>query len=207
MDIQYYGANCIKLTTKKATIVVDDNLESLGLKTITKPQDILLRTSELMPKHPAKFIADMPGDYEISGVVIEGIAVRSNLDEPDKKNSVIFRVEVEDISVLIVGHIFPDLSDEELEKIGMVDIMLVPVGGYGFTTDSIGALKIIKKIEPKVIIPTHYGDKSIKYEVPQQELGLAIKELGMEPIESVAKYRPKLLELSDTTKLVLLERQ
>ena len=207
MDIQYYGANCIRITTKKASVVIDDNLASIGLKTQTKPQDILLRTSELSPKHDAKFTADMPGEYEISGVVIEGVAVRGHMDEPGTKNSVIFKVSADDITVVISGHIYPDLNEEDLETLGMVDILMVPVGGHGYTLDSIGALKLIKKIDPKVVVPTHYADKAIKYEVPQQDLETAIKELGMEPTESLARYKPKLSELSDTTKLVVLERQ
>ena len=149
----------------------------------------------------------MPGEYEISGVVIEGVAVRGHMDEPGTKNSVIFKVSADDITVVISGHIYPDLNEEDLETLGMVDILMVPVGGHGYTLDSIGALKLIKKIDPKVVVPTHYADKAIKYEVPQQDLETAIKELGMEPTESVARYKPKLSELSDTTKLVVLERQ
>ena len=57
----------------------------------------------------------------------------------------------------------------------MVDVLFVPVGGNGYTLDAIGALKIIKKIEPKIIIPTHYADKAIKYEVPQADLDEVMK--------------------------------
>jgi L-ascorbate metabolism protein UlaG (beta-lactamase superfamily) len=81
------------------------------------------------------------------------------------------------------------------------------VGGNGYTLDGVGALKVIKQIEPKVVIPTHYADPKIKYEVPQAPLADAIKGLGMEVSETLAKYKIKLAELSDSTKLVVLERQ
>jgi hypothetical protein len=42
MELQFYGANCIRLTTKKASIVIDDNLVDLGLKSVTKPGDIAM---------------------------------------------------------------------------------------------------------------------------------------------------------------------
>jgi L-ascorbate metabolism protein UlaG (beta-lactamase superfamily) len=89
----------------------------------------------------------------------------------------------------------------------MVDVVVVPVGGSGYTLDGVGALKVLKQIEPKVVIPTHYADKALKYEVPQASLEDAIKGLGMEVSERVGKYKIKPTELSDTMKLIILERQ
>jgi len=208
MELQYYGANCLRLSAKKAQIVVDDNLAQLGLKTITKPTDISLRTSQMVPNHPdAAFSAEMPGEYEVAGVVIHGIAARAHMDEADQKTAVIYTVQADDTKVAILGHIYPELSEGQLEAIGLVDAAVVPVGGNGYTLDGAGALKVIKQIEPKVVIPTHYGDRAIRYEVPQAELAEAVKNLGMEISETVAKYKIKPAELSDTSRLVVLERQ
>jgi L-ascorbate metabolism protein UlaG (beta-lactamase superfamily) len=208
VELQYYGANCLRLSAKKAQIVVDDNLSQLGLKAVTKPADISLRTSKMFPAHPAAaFSAEMPGEYEITGVVIHGIAARAHMDEEDKKSAVIYTVQADDTKVAIIGHIYPELSEEQLEAIGLVDVAIVPVGGNGYTLDGAGALKVIKQIEPKVVIPTHYNDRAIRYEVPPAELAEAIKNLGMEISETVSKYKIKPAELSDTAKLVVLERQ
>jgi L-ascorbate metabolism protein UlaG (beta-lactamase superfamily) len=106
----------------------------------------------------------------------------------------------------VTGHIYPDLDDKQLEAIGIVDVMVVPVGGNGYTVDPVGALKLIKEIEPKLVVPSHYADKALKFEVPQQELGNALKELAMEPKETVAKLRLKPGELSDVTQLIVLEK-
>jgi L-ascorbate metabolism protein UlaG (beta-lactamase superfamily) len=57
---------------------------------------------------------------------------------------------------------------------------LFRVGNSGYTLDAVGALKIIKQIEPKVVVPTHFADKNVNYEVPQVELSDALKNLGME---------------------------
>jgi L-ascorbate metabolism protein UlaG (beta-lactamase superfamily) len=207
MELQYFGANCLRLTGKKASIVVDDNLQKLGLKSITKPTDISLRTSGDIPVHASHFVADMPGEYEISGLVIHGLAARSHMDEETKTSAVIYTVQADDVKVLILGHVFPKLSEEQIEQIGLVDIAVVPVGGNGYTLDGVGALQIIKQIEPKVVIPVHYADKAIKYEVPQASLADALKGLGMELTETVAKYRFKPAEASDVTRMVILERQ
>ena len=208
MELSYYGANCVKLGAKKAQIVVDDNLAKLGLKAVTKPADISLRTNKEFPVHEdTAFRAETPGEYEIAGVVIHGIAARAHMDEEGKHNAVIYTIQADDTKAVVLGHIYPELSEDQLEQIGMVDVAIVPVGGNGYTLDGVGALKVIKQIEPKVVIPTHYSDKAIRYEVPQAELADAVKSLGMEAAETVGKYKIKTGELSDTTKLVILERQ
>lgn len=208
MDLQYFGANCVKISSKKFSIVVDDNLKTLGLKPITKPSDISLRTNQEVSSFPeTTFSADIPGEYEISGAIIRGVAARAHMDEEGKQGAVIYTIEAEDARVGVLGHIFPDLSEDQLEQIGMLDVLIVPVGGHGYTLDGVGALKVIKQIEPKVVIPTHYADKAVKYEVPQADLVEAIKDLGMESTETVSKYKVRAGDPADATKLVILERQ
>lgn len=207
MDLQYFGANCIKITSKKFSIVVDDNLKELGLKPVAKPTDIYLRTFPESPQHEAAFTAEMPGEYEISGAIIRGIAARSHMDEEGKHSAVIYTIEAEDGRIGVMGHIFPKLSEDQLEQIGMLDVVVIPVGGSGYTLDATGALDVIKQIEPKIVIPTHYADKSIKYPVTQSDLADAIKSLGMEPLETTTKYKVRPGEPADNTKLIILERQ
>jgi L-ascorbate metabolism protein UlaG (beta-lactamase superfamily) len=83
--------------------------------------------------------------------------------------------------------------------------MFVPVGGNGYTTDATGALQLIKQVEPKIVIPTHYNDSNLKYEVPQTELADALKTMSMEPKEAIGKFQFKPAEVSDTTQVVVLE--
>ncbi len=209
MELQYYGANCIKITSRKATLVIDDNLQELGLKSVTKAGDIALFSSA----HPevasgVKLTIDEPGEYEVSDVSVQGILARGHMDEAGQKSATILKLIMEDVRLVSLGHIYPEISDEQLEALGTVDVLLVPVGGNGYTLDPVGALKLIKKIEPKLIIPTHYADKAIKYPVPQQELENAIKELAMEPRETVDKLKLKEADfVSDVTQLVILNRQ
>lgn len=210
MEIQYYGGNCVKIATKKATLTIDDNLAEIGLKNVTKDGDIALFSNSEHGKidTKTKMFIDQPGEYEVSEVSLQGIAARSHMDEAGKKSAIIFKIIADDMRIAAVGHIYPDLSDAQLEAIGTVDVLIVPVGGNGYTLDPVGALKLIKKIEPKIIIPTHYGDKAIKYPVPQQTLEEVLKGLAMEPKETLPKLKAKPSELlSDATQLIILEKQ
>ncbi len=207
MEFQYYGGNCISINTKHVTLVVDDYLVDLGSKSILKPDNVALYTT--LPKQlpSCRLAVTDPGEYEVSGVSIFGIAARAHMDEEGKKTATIYKVQFEDTRVAILGHIYPDLHEDQLEEIGTVDILITPVGGNGYTLDATGALTVIKGIEPKIVIPTHYDDKSLKYEVPQQPLSEAIKNFGMEVKETLAKFKPKPTDYTDATQLIVLEKQ
>lgn len=207
MEIQYFGGNCVRISTKKAAIVIDDNLADLGQKSITKSGDIALFTSEHANVDQAKITLSQPGEYEVSDTSIQGIPARSHMDEAGTHSATMFKIIADDMRIAVVGHIYPELNEKQLEEFSTVDILIIPVGGNGYTLDGVGALKIIKEIEPKVIIPTHFEEKGLNFEVPQQPLSEALKGLAMEPKDTVAKFKAKAGELSDLTELIVLERQ
>lgn len=209
MELQFYGANCVVANFKNVRLVIDDNLASLGAKSITRDSDVVLQTNPLgerAEKANTKLVISSPGEYEVAGVSIYGVAARAHMDEAGKTSATMYKLVYNDLAVLIVGHIYPQLSEQQLEQIGEVDAMVVPLGGNGYTIDAVGALKLIRSIEPKLVIPTHYEDKSLKFESPQQSLEQAMKELSMEPKETTQKLKLKAGELSDVTQLVLLEK-
>lgn len=207
MDIQFYGANCIVISTKQARLVFDDNLASLGAKTVTSAGDICLFTMS----HPeevksAKMTIDMPGEYEISGINIRGIQARAHMDSETERSATMYKITTGDVKILVVGHIYPKLSESKLEDIGLVDVLLTPIGGAGYTLDPEGALQVVKEIEPKVFVPTHFADEGLKYEVPQQTLEEALKVFDMEPKETTKKFQFKSSDVTDTTQLVIIEK-
>lgn len=208
MELQFYGANCVRLTTKKAKVVIDDNLADLGQKTVIKAGDLAIFTGAHGPvEAEVKLVIDQPGEYEVSEVSVQGIAARAHMDEEGKMTATIYRIDADDIRVAVVGHIFPELSNTQLEALGTVDILVIPVGNSGYTMDAVGALNLIKEIEPKLVIPTHYDIKGLKYPVPQVSLEEVLKGLAMEPKETVAKIKIKPADLGETTELIVLERQ
>ncbi|MDQ5885813.1 MAG: hypothetical protein QG628_210 [Patescibacteria group bacterium] len=209
MEIQYFGGNCVKITTKKASVVVDDNLKELGGSSVAKPTDIILSTTRLTSDEPKAVLAvDGPGEFEASNVSVSGIAARAHMDEEAKMSATMYKIVADDVRIAVVGHIYPELSEEQLEALGTIDVLVVPVGGHGFTLDAVGASKVIKKISPKLVIPTQYADSKLNYPVPAVSLADALKELAMEPKETVTKLKIKGTELlTDQAQLIVLERQ
>ncbi len=181
MDIEYKGGNCVILTVKKNVVAVDPKLSDIGLKDQGFNAAVQLATQPQFeaPHSDDALVVSGPGEYEVANISIRGVAARTHMDGVDDgKKGTMYCVVAEDISVVIVGHIHPDIDEDQLEALGVVDVLVVPVGGNGYTLDAAGAVELIRKIDPKLVVPTYYADSATAYPVPQAELDRFVKELG-----------------------------
>ena len=206
MDIEYFGANCIRLTSKKATVVIDDNLAHVGGKSITRDGDIVVSTQDILAVAESKQLKiSAAGEFEVFGMSVQGVQARAHTDQPGQRSATMYKFMADDAHVLVVGHVFPEIDDTQLEAIGRVDVMIVPVGGNGYTLDPLGALKLIRKIEPSVVVPTQYTVAGLKYEVPALGLEEALQSLAMQPKETVDKLKTKGLETDGQSSLIVVQ--
>ncbi len=154
------------------------------------------------------FLIEGPGEYEIKSVFIQGIhllgAAKPSLagdetksqrpwhDEKEGKErgeNTIYTIEAEDLKLCHLGDFGQkELSDEQLEKIGDIDILMIPVGGV-YTIDSKGAAKIISQIEPKIVIPMHYQipERQRRVEMKRQLHRLPKLKVKLEGIDKFLK--------------------
>lgn len=206
MELQFYGGNCLTLSNRQLRIVIDDYLDSYGKKSIVKDGDLALFTTDHKDLSiKPQLLIDHPGEYEVGGVSVYGIAAKAHMDESGK-NATMYKIIIDDVRYLITGHVYPELSERQLEEIGAVDVMIVPVGGNGFTTDPVGALKLVKEVEPKIIVPTHYHDDALNFEVPAQPLESALTGLGLEVKETTEKLKLKSTDIGELAQVIVLKR-
>jgi L-ascorbate metabolism protein UlaG (beta-lactamase superfamily) len=207
MEAKFLGGNCIKITSKKVSIVIDDTVNTSN-KSVATDKDIVVRTYPQTDKPKNHFLIDGPGEYEVSEVSITGIPARLHVDDESVgNNATMYRIVIDDIRIAVVGHIYPDLSDEQIEDLGIIDVLFVPVGGNGFTLDGVGAAKIVRKIEPKIVVPTNYDDGKTSYEVPATDKATALNALGMEVAEPLDSLKIKYADIStmgENPRLVVL---
>lgn len=192
-EVEYKGGNGVVISNKKTTITVDPKLSLVGLKDLkTQDQVQLLTENRFRVDDPeARLIIESPGEYEVGDFTIRAIAAQRHIDTSEEvKLSTIYRLETTEVRVALVGNIDPKLSEEQLEGLGVVDILILPVGGNGYTLDATSAATIVRQVGPKVVIPIHYQDSGLRYEVAQDPLEYFVKELGA-PLESVTKYKIK----------------
>lgn len=190
MDFEYKGGNCVVISSKQGTVVIDGKLSGLGLKDIQPKDAIQVATQDGFAADGGRITIDMPGEYEVSNISIRGIAASRMVDHDGSYMATMYRVVFPDLAVAVLGHIASPLNEDQLESLGVVDVLIVPVGGTGYTLDAKQAVDMVHKIDPKVVIPTHFADPKTKYEVPQEELAIFLKEIGGAQ-ESMPKWKVK----------------
>ncbi len=203
MELQFYGGNAIVINIKNRRFIFDNWTASKSNdKMSIKPDDVEIFT-EINQKGKSKLYFNSPGEYEVSDISIVGI--QSKAFKESEVDVTMFKIISNDFTILITGNINPNIPDNVLEKIGIVDVLIVPAGGMTLVPNPNDVLKIIKSIEPKIIVPTYYKTKENSgpdlYEIED-----IISELGMEVIERNTKIKLKNNELSDKTQLIILDQ-
>jgi L-ascorbate metabolism protein UlaG (beta-lactamase superfamily) len=179
MEIEYRGANCVVIKDKKILVVVDPTA-NVNAKEARDPNAVILATQENFApseRDAKNFVIDMPGEYEHNDVSVRGIPAHAHIDK-DGKNATMYTLGVDNLRIAVIGHVDAPLSDDDLENLGMVDVVIIPVGGGGYTLDARDAATIVRQIAPKVVIPTHFADAHVKYDMPQDSIDDFIKEMG-----------------------------
>ncbi len=131
------------------------------------------------------FVISGPGEYEVKDVFIKGFASNSNYGGKEKINT-IYSVTLENINICFLGALSDiNLSSEVKQALGDVDVLFLPVGGDDIL-NATQAEKLSVEIEPKIIIPMHYDDASLKK---------YLKEAGDEKVEAIEKLTLKRKDL------------
>ncbi|MFH1037003.1 MAG: MBL fold metallo-hydrolase [Patescibacteria group bacterium] len=202
MQIIWKGQSCFQIATQKlknnqVNIIIDPYGEEIGLKPSSQAADIVLVT-HCHPDHNnvksvsgTPFVIEGPGEYEVKDVYIQGIPAWHD-DSQGKERGVntIYTLDAEDLRVCHLGDLGQkELTNEQLDKIGEVDILMIPVGGIA-TISAKDAVKIMGQIEPKITIPMHYQIPKLKVKLEGVEgflKNLGIKSVNPEPKLSIKK--------------------
>ncbi len=194
MNITWYGQNCFYITSQRAKddyakVIINPLEDKSGLKMPKLEADILLSSSSDVDKSNIKgdpfFITGL-GEYEIKGVFIQGINYPSS---EQGKNIIIYTIETEDLKICYLGNLNRgELENGIIEKIGEVDILMIPVGG-GDVISGQEASKIIKQIEPHLVIPMRYHIPKLKEKLDGVDKFLKI--MGQKPVETQNKLSIK----------------
>jgi L-ascorbate metabolism protein UlaG (beta-lactamase superfamily) len=186
MTITWYGHSCFKITNQGGhlTIITDPFDKDIGLKPPRGGADIVTVSHGHSSHNNVKaisnnpFIINGPGEYEIKGIRITGCS--SFLDQKqgqEKGLNTIYLIEMDKIKICHLGDFGQkQLTDERLETIGQVDILMIPVGG-AYTLNAQEAVKVTKQVEPHLIIPMHYQLPGLKINLAGLEEFL--KEMGL----------------------------
>jgi len=214
MQIKYLGHSSFLIKTKDAKVVTDPfDPKSVGMKFPKQEADVVT-LSHHHADHNYKsgvsaeaLVIDWPGESDKLGVRITGYPTFHDKDNGAQRGeNTVFKIEAEGVSILHCGDLGHVLTDELVDEIGDVDILLVPVGGH-YTIDAAEAVGLIHKIEPSIVIPMHYNHKDLDQKTYSMLTGLEefIKAYGSAPSETLDVLNMKKDDLPEDTKLIVMK--
>lgn len=209
MEISWLGHSCFRIRGSHATIITDPYPPSLGYS-LGKPTARIVTVSHQHLGHSyvtgvggePRLIAG-PGEYEISGVLIIGIATFHDEERGRKRGkNTVYLIEVDDIAVCHLGDLGHVFTAEQVEELGDVDVLLLPVGGVS-TINAPMAAEVVRQLEPKVVVPMHYKTGALSWELEPVERFL--KEIGGERVVTQPKLSFTKSSLPASTQVFLLD--
>ncbi|MCR4313659.1 MAG: MBL fold metallo-hydrolase [Candidatus Uhrbacteria bacterium] len=173
MQISWNGFSSFEITTKTAgadvRLVTDPYQNSTGLRfPRTLEAEVLLvshdeedaNNLEAVTGNP--YLINLPGEFEVRSVFVFGVAVPLKREEKGKPiSNLIFRIETEGMRLAHLGALDRELTDEELQKLENIDILMIPVGGWRVMDPKVAA-QVISQIEPRIVIPMTHALVGVK---------------------------------------------
>jgi len=212
MELFWYGHSCFRLTERGSATVVCDPYDAMavGYEPLKLKADIVT-VSHNKPGH--NYLAAVkgdpytitgPGEFEIGNVFITGVQTNGHSKQSaDAPRNTLFMYDYSGVTVLHLGGINRVPTQTEVEELGPVHVVLVPVGG-GSSLNAAKAAEVISLLEPNIVIPMHYANPASS--VKLDPLSKFLKEMGVTDYETLPSMKiTSVAGLPDESKVVALE--
>ncbi len=211
MEITWHGLSCFRLTERSLATVITDPYDhnAVGFEPL-KVLGEIVTVSHDAPGH--NFVDSVkgrtrvitgPGEFEIGGVFITGVQTnRKSKSSTDELRNTLYVFDYEGVTVAHLGDVQKVPNQTEIENLGGVNVVLVPVGGGG-GLNAAKAAEIVSLLEPGFVIPMHY-------KVPESNLELDplnrfIKEMGVGTVEPLPSLKVTRSTVPSEARVVVLE--
>ena len=209
MKVQWFGQSAFLLVSDSGLRVITDPYDPvIGYGEINEEADVVTMSHEHRDHNYIQGLKGNPvvlkgaGTRETNGIEFRGIATSHDKNQgKERGNNTIFCFAVDGVRVCHLGDLGHVLAKPEIEAIGRVDLLLVPVGGF-YTIDDSEANRILAALNPRFAIPMHY-----RTEISGQKLATADNFLKgktdiIRPHEPWFEIKPNILP--QTAQIVVL---
>jgi len=217
MQITYHGHSCFKLKGELGSVVTDPfddkavgiPLARLNAEIVTISHNHDDHNAADKVKGTAKreqpFVIDQSGEYEVGGISVFGVKTyHDQVQGAQKGHNIVFKVLIDNLSICHLGDLAHQLDEKQLDDIGMVDILFLPVGGpYSLMAEE--AIKVVNAISPSIFIPMHYAQSDYPSDTRLKTIDSFVQAYGMSP-EPLDKLIVDKERLPEETQLVILRR-
>ena len=208
MEITWLGHACFRLKGSQATVVTDPYPPDLGYS-LGKQTARVVTVSHQHPGH--SYIAGIggepkvikgPGEYEIGGILVIGLPTFHDGDGGKQRGkNIVYLIEVDEVAICHLGDLGHVLTTQQVEEIGNVDVLLVPVGGVSTINASLAA-EVVRQLEPKIVVPMHYKTEVLKREL--EPVDRFLKEMGVKDVTSRPRLSVTKANLPVSTQVLLM---
>ncbi len=217
MILTYHGHSTFRIKGKKGTVITDPYEDYIGMPLPRLSGDIVTVSHDHKDHNAFKkisgttrrdnpFIINKSGEYEVGGISIFGVRTFHDANGGvERGENIVYTALVDGLRICHLGDLGHELSPEQIEDIGSVDVLLCPVGGV-YTIDPELAVKTIRSIEPGIVIPMHYKTAQHNADVfgDMKSLEDFLKVYGLSP-EPVPKLEiDSTLSIPEETELIVL---
>lgn len=215
MDITFLGHSSFKLKGKSGSVVTDPfDPQMVGLTYHSVDADIVTVShdhndhNQISLVRNVKKVISGPGEYEILGISIIGFpSFHDDKEGSLRGKNTIYVFEIDGLRLSHLGDLGHNLSEELVEDLGDIDILMVPVGGE-YTIGPDEATGVVQSIEPSIVIPMHFAMQGLRPETFSKltPVDSFLKEVGLMS-ENLPKLVIKKEELGEDQKVVVLEKK
>ena len=210
MDIIWYGHACFRLKDRVSTIITDPYDKSLGLVLPRVPADIVTVSNQSTHHNYVSGVkgdfkvVDGPGEYEIGGTFVTGVRMTEKNENGNngRPQNNVFVIYMDDLAICHLGDLTHVPTQRQVEDMGNIDILLIPVAGKKALSAS-QAAEVISLIEPYIVIPMHYSISGLTIDLDTVDKFL--KEMGVAKVDPVSALKITKNTLPEETQIVLLE--
>jgi L-ascorbate metabolism protein UlaG (beta-lactamase superfamily) len=210
MEITWYGLSCFRLAERGMASVVTDPYDHhvVGFSPLKLRADIVTISHDA-PGHnfdsavkPKQRVLSGPGEYEIGGVFITAVQTNGGKRKSNELRNVLYVFDYDGVTVAHLGDLSRVPSQSQVERLGNVDVALVPVGG-GRGLNAAKAAEVVSLIEPGIVIPMHYRMPACKLNL--NPLDKFTKEMGLSQVDPEASMKVTKSSVPTETRVVVLE--
>lgn len=210
MDLTWLGHACFRLRGREGVVLTDPPDPKSGAA-IPKTVADLVTISSDDPRHSSlksvggePVVLRGPGEYEVREILVTGIGTFRDEERGARRGrNTIYTIRLDDLVICHLGGLGHVLPTDDLEKLGDIDVVLVPIGGADADLTAPKAAEVIHQLEPKVVVPMSYDpDDSRKKDSPFERL---LHELGVKDIEPTSKLTLSRSSLPENIQVVALD--
>lgn len=172
MKIKWFGHACFLITSDSGVRIVTDPFDEKVGYTLPKVEADILTTSHGHSDHGNigavggnYKLFNKPGHYHEKGIDITGIeSYHDDVKGAKRGSNIIYCFDLDGMKICHCGDLGHILEEKQIQELGKVDILLVPVGGT-FTLDYLGAVAVMNQLKPAITIPMHFKTELLTFNI------------------------------------------